>query len=82
MGASSPGEELSRTRPSPGGSSERTKNHAPKMGSDQWLFQISSDADEHAERSALSTIFERTRGRDSGQVDKRIIHILFQLNML
>lgn len=77
MGASSPGEELSRTRPSPGGSSERTKNHAPNMGSDQWLFQISSDADKHAERSVLSTIFEPTQGTDSGQVDKSIIRTLF-----
>lgn len=76
MGASSPGEELSRTRPSPGGSSEHTENHAPKMGSDQWLFQT-SDADEHAEHSVLSTIFEQTQGKDLGQVDKSIIHKLF-----
>lgn len=47
--------------------------HTPKTGLDRWLFQTSSDADELAERSALSSISKQTQGEDSEQMDKRII---------
>ncbi len=70
MGASSPGEDLSWTPPSPGGSSEHALQ---KRDSDRWLFQTSSDADEHAEHSALSAISKRTQGEDYGQMDKSVI---------
>lgn len=53
-------------------SGRQFRAHTPKMGSDQWLFQTSSDADEHAERSALSAISKQTLGEDSGQMDKSI----------
>lgn len=59
-------------------SGRQFRAHTPKMGSDQWLFQTSSDADEHAERSALSAISKQTQGEDSGQMDKSIIWTVFQ----
>lgn len=58
-------------------SGRQFRTHTPKMASDQWLFQTSSDADEHAERSALSAISKQTQGEDSGQMDKSVMWTVF-----
>lgn len=59
-------------------SGRQFRAHTPKTGSGRWLFQTSSDADEHAERSALSAISKRTQGEESRQMDKSVIWTAMQ----
>ncbi len=69
------GSELTRRGPvmDTAKSGRQLRARTAKTGSDRWLFQTSSDADEHAEHSALSAISKRTQGEDYGQMDKSVI---------